>query len=151
MLLNLLLVIEIIVAFFLVVVVLLQRSEGGGFVSGGTGSLMSVRGAGDLLTRTTWILGTIFFVLGLLLTIVAGRERGAASVVDRMKVNAINPAELNKSMPQPPAGGAPAPATTPQPAAPGPLSAPAPTINSPFGSMPASEPAAPAPAQPAKK
>ena len=60
-------------------------------MSGGTGSLMSVRGAGDLLTRTTWILGTIFFVLALLLTIVAGRQRGAASVVDRLKVNAINP------------------------------------------------------------
>lgn len=151
MLLNLLLVIEIIVAFFLVVVVLLQRSEGGGFVSGGTGSLMSVRGAGDLLTRTTWILGTVFFVLGLLLTIVAGRERGAASVVDRLKVNAINPAELNKSLPQPPTGGAPAPSSAPQPAAPGPLTAPAPSLNTPFGAMPAAEPTAPAPAQPAKK
>lgn len=144
MLLTLLLVIEVIVAFFLVVVVLLQRSEGGGFVSGGTGSLMSVRGSADLLTRTTWILATAFFVLGLLLTIVAGRERGASSVVDRLKVNAINPAELSKPLPK-------APETAPgtAPAAPAnPLSAPAPTINSPFGSLPAAEPA---PAQPAKK
>jgi preprotein translocase subunit SecG len=154
MLLNLLLVIEVIVAAFLIVVVLLQRSEGGGLVSGGTGSLMSVRGAGDLLTRTTWILGTIFFVLGLLLTIVAGRERGSASVVDRLKVNAINPAELNKSVPQPPAG-------TAQPGAvggaPAPLTAPAPTLNTPFGQVPTQTapvvppPSAPAPAQPAKQ
>jgi preprotein translocase subunit SecG len=149
MLLNILLVIEIIVAFFLVVVVLLQRSEGGGLVSGGGNAMMSVRGSADLLTRTTWILGTIFFALGLLLTIVAGRERGSASVVDRLKVNAINPAELNKTVPQPPAG-------TAQPGAPGsaptPLQAPAPTLNSPFGALPA-EPAqpAPAPAQPATK
>ena len=106
MLLNILLVIEIIVAFFLVVVVLLQRSEGGGLVSGGTNAMMSVRGSADLLTRTTWILATIFFSLGLLLTIIAGRERGSASVVDRLKVNAINPAELNKTVPQPPAGTA---------------------------------------------
>ena len=151
MLLNLLLVIEVIVALFLVIVVLLQRSEGGGLVSGGTGSLMSVRGAGDLLTRTTWILGTIFFVLGLLLTIVAGRERGSSSVVDRLKVNAINPAELNKQAPTPPAGTAqPGPAG----AAPSPLQAPTPTIQSPFGQLPATEPApAPEPAlqQPAKK
>lgn len=150
MLLNLLLVIEVIVALFLVVVVLLQRSEGGGLVSGGTGSLMSVRGAGDLLTRTTWILGSIFFVLGLLLTIVAGRERGSASVVDRLKVNAINPAELNREVPQPPAGTAqPGPAG----AAPAPLQAPAPTINSPFGALPAAEPApaVPAPSEPARK
>lgn len=149
MLLNLLLVIEVIVAFFLVVVVLLQRSEGGGLVSGGTGSLMSVRGQADLMTRTTWILATIFFVLGLILTIVAGRERGSASVVDRMKVNAINPAELNKQLPQPPAGTAqPGPAG----AAPAPFTAPAPTINNPFGTPDSAQPAAPAaPAAPAKK
>src|SRR5688572_21252535 len=151
MLLNLLLVIEVIVALFLVVLVLLQRSEGGGLVSGGTGSLMSVRGTGDLLTRTTWILGTIFFVLALLLTIVAGRERGAGSVVDRLKVNAINPVELQKEAEQPPAGAA-----QPGPAGPAPLQAPTPTINSPFGSIPAAQPApvqqAPAqPAAPAKK
>jgi len=148
MLLNLLLVIEVIVAFFLVVVVLLQRSEGGGLVSGGTNSLVSVRGAGDLLTRITWILGTIFFVLGLLLTIVAGRERGAASVVDRMKVNAVNPAELTREA-QPPAGTAqPGPAGS----APAPIQAPAPTINNPFGtpSEPAAAPAT-APATPAQK
>ena len=143
MLLNILLVIEIIVAFFLVVVVLLQRSEGGGLVSGGGNAMMSVRGSADLLTRTTWILATIFFVLGLLLTVVAGRERGSASVVDRLKVNAINPAELNKAAPQPPAG-------TAQPAGPAPLQAPTPTINSPFGAIPA-EPAQPAPAKPAAK
>ena len=149
MLLNLLLVIEVIVALFLVVVVLLQRSEGGGLVSGGTSSLVSVRGAGDLLTRATGILGTIFFVLGLLLTIVAGRERGSSSVVDRMKVNAINPAELTREPPQPPAGTAqPGPAGS----APAPLQAPTPTLNTPFGTLPAAEPApAPAPAQPAKK
>ncbi|MDZ4375863.1 MAG: preprotein translocase subunit SecG [Phenylobacterium sp.] len=144
MLLNLLLVIEVIVAFFLVVVVLLQRSEGGGLVSGGGGSMMSVRGAGDLLTRTTWILGTIFFILGLVLTILAGRERGSSSVVDRLKVNAINPAELTRQPAEPPPGS---PA---QPQGPAPLQAPTPTINSPFGALPAAEPA-PAPAQPAQK
>ena len=149
MLLNLLLVIEVIIAFFLVVVVLLQRSEGGGLVSGGTNSLVSVRGAGDLLTRITWILGSIFFILGLLLTIVAGRERGAASVVDRMKVNAVNPAELTREPPQPPAGTAqPGPAG----GAPAPLQAPTPTLNNPFGTpaTPSAAPA-PAPAAPAQK
>jgi len=144
MLLNLLLVIEVIVAFFLVVVVLLQRSEGGGLVSGGTNSLVSVRGAGDLLTRITWILGSTFFILGLLLTIVAGRERSAASVVDRMKVNAVNPAELSREAPQPPAGTAqPGPAG----GAPAPLQAPTPTLNNPFGTPAAPAPAPAAPAQ----
>jgi len=153
MLLNLLLVIEVIIALFLVVVVLLQRSEGGALgMGGGPSGFMTARGAGDLLTRTTWILGGSFFVLGLLLTIVAGRERGTSSVVDRLKVNAINPAELNKELPQPPAGTAqPGPAGS----APAPLQAPTPTLNSPFGSIPAATPGqvqpAPAPAAPAKK
>lgn len=139
MLLNLLLVLEVIVAFFLIVVVLLQRSEGGALgVGGGPSGFMTARGAGDLLTRTTWILGIVFFALGLLLTIVAGRERGSSSVVDRLKVNAINPAEFSKPPPPPPAGTAqPGPAG----GAPSPLQAPTPTLNSPFGAIPATEPA----------
>ena len=81
----------------LIGVVLLQRSEGGGLLGGGSPSgMMSVRGAGDLLTRTTWILGAIFFIISLLLTILAGREKGASSVVDRLKVDAIDPATLQQ-------------------------------------------------------
>jgi preprotein translocase subunit SecG len=131
MLIGLLLTVQIIVSIALVGVVLLQRSEGGGFVGGGSpAGMMSVRGAGDLLTRTTWILGTAFFVISLLLTILAGRERGAASVVDRMKIDNIDPSMLNqKQAPRPPAG-------TAQPggpqSAPVPLQAPTPTINNPF-------------------
>jgi preprotein translocase subunit SecG len=142
MLLTLLLVLEVIVAFFLIVVVLLQRSEGGGFVSGGTGSLMSVRGAGDLLTRTTWILASIFFALGLLLTIVAGRERGASSVVDRLKIGNIDKSQLTKPA-QPPGGALPAQPGAPQPV---PLQAPDPTLANPFSGTqpaPAPQPAAP--------
>lgn len=149
MLLNLLLVIEVIVAFFLIVVVLLQRSEGGGFVSGGTGSLMSVRGAGDLLTRTTWILATIFFTLGLLLTIVAGREKGASSVADRLKIDAIDPNAIKQQPAQPPGGAIPG--QPGQPAGPAPLQAPTPTIGNPFTPPAGSAPAQPTPAQPPAK
>jgi preprotein translocase subunit SecG len=142
MLLNLLLVLEVIVGVFLTAVVLLQRSEGGGFVSGGSGSMMSVRGSADLMTRTTWILGTLFFVLGLLLTIVAGREQGAASVVDRLKVNAIDPTSLARERQQQQQQQAPTPG------GPAPLQAPAPTVDNPFLAPP---PAAPQPTAPAPK
>jgi preprotein translocase subunit SecG len=144
MLLDLLLVLEILVSLALVAVVLLQRSEGGALgMGGGPSGFMTARGAGDLLTRTTWILGGAFFVLALLLTILSGRERGGSSVVDRLKVDAINPATLN----QPPAR---APAGNAQPTAPGqapaPLTAPTPTVHNPFlGEQPA-QPAQP-PAQ----
>ena len=135
MLIGILLAAQIIVSLCLIGVVLLQRSEGGGFVGGGSPSgMMSVRGAGDLLTRTTWILGASFFTLSLLLTILAGREKGASSVVDRLKIDAVDPALLNqKKAPQPPVG-------TAQPggpqSAPSPLQAPTPTINNPFIGQP---------------
>ena len=128
---SVVIVIHLMIVAVLIATVLLQRSEGGGFVGGGSPSgMMSVRGAGDLLTRTTWILGAAFFTISLLLTILAGREKGASSVVDRLKIDAVNPALLNQTKPvRPPAG-------TAQPggpqSAPSPLQAPTPTVNNPF-------------------
>ncbi|HEY8617991.1 preprotein translocase subunit SecG [Phenylobacterium sp.] len=149
MLLTILLVIEILVSLGLVGVVLLQRSEGGALgMGGGPSGFMTARGAGDLLTRTTWILGISFFVIALLLTILAGRERGASSVVDRLKVNAIDPDSLNLPSQQAPAG-APAPGL-PATSQPAPITAPAPTVRNPLLGEPAAPaaglPAAPAPA-----
>jgi preprotein translocase subunit SecG len=135
MLIGILLALQIIISLGLIGVVLLQRSEGGGFVGGGSAAgMMSVRGAGDLLTRTTWILGTLFFVLSLLLTILTGREKGASSVVDRLKIDNVNPAALNPKPAQPPAGTAQP--GNPQ-SAPAPLQAPTPQINNPFLGGPA--------------
>jgi len=142
MLLTLLLVLEIIVSLALVAVVLLQRSEGGALgMGGGPSGFMTARGAGDLLTRTTWILGAAFFILALALTILSGRQRGASSVVDRLNVDATNPNTLNQP-PKPPAGAA-------QPAnpnaAPAPLQAPTPTVHNPFLGQDAAQPQPAAP------
>jgi len=66
--LGILLVCHILVCIALIAVVLLQRSEGGALgMGGGPTGMMSARGAGDLLTKTTWILATIFFILALAL------------------------------------------------------------------------------------
>lgn len=147
MLLTLLLILEIIVSVLLVIVVLLQRSEGGVLgVGGGPSGFVTARGAGDLMTRTTWILATIFFVLALGLTLLAGRERGASSVVDRLKIDPINPTALTPppQPAQPPAGQAKPGA--PQPA---PFQAPAPTVHNPFlGEAPSNPPAQPSPSNP---
>jgi preprotein translocase subunit SecG len=145
MLIGLLLAAQIVVSVILVGVVLLQRSEGGGFVGGGSPSgMMSVRGAGDLLTRTTWILATLFFTISLTLTILTGREKGAASVVDRLKVDNVNPVQLNPQ--KPPLTGAPQNAPAGAPAgAPSPLQAPAPQINNPF--LNGAQPPAPPPSK----
>ena len=149
MLLNLLLIIEFIVSVLLIGVVLLQQSEGGVLgVGGGPSGFMTARGAGNLMTRVTWILAALFFSLALVLTVLAGRERGASSVVDRLKVDAINPAALNQPPKPQPAQQAPAGQPLPGSAPAGqPLQAPAPTLHNPFlGDQPAQP--APAPAKP---
>lgn len=147
MLLNILLVIEILVSLALVAVVLLQRSEGGALgMGGGPSGFMSARGAGDLLTRITWILGAVFFVLALLLTIIQGHQRGGSSLVDRLKVDSIDPSALAPQRPAPTAPAGTAQPGSPQ-AAPAPLQAPTPTVRNPFlgqgGDVPAPAPAAP--------
>ncbi len=143
MLLGILSALLIIVCIGLVGAVLLQRSEGGGLVGGGgsPSGMMSVRGAGDLMTRITWSLGAAFFVISLALTILGGREKGGSSVVDRLKIDALDPTSLNQPPAKPPAG-------TAQPGAPVPLQAPTPQINNPFLN---GAPAEPAPAAPAQK
>ncbi|MCI3135290.1 preprotein translocase subunit SecG [Phenylobacterium aquaticum] len=142
MLLGILLTFHIIVCVALICVVLLQRSEGGALgMGGGPTGLMTARGAGDLLTRTTWILATLFFVLSLTLTFLTGREKSASSVVDRIKIDNLAPSSLNRP-PVQPAQSAPAqPTTGPQP-----LQAPTPTVRNPFTGQ--AEPAAPAQPKP---
>ena len=69
---TVLLIIHLFVTLALIGVVLIQRSEGGGLGIGssqGMGAFMGGRGTANLLTRTTAILGTIFFVLSLTLAL----------------------------------------------------------------------------------
>ncbi len=69
---TVLLVIHLFVTLALIGVVLIQRSEGGGLgigTSQGMGGFMSGRGTTNLLTRTTAILGAIFFALSLTLAL----------------------------------------------------------------------------------
>ena len=125
MLLGILLTFHIIVCVCLIAVVLMQRSEGGALgMGGGPSGMMSARGAGDLLTQITWILGSTFFVLSLALTLLSGRERASESVVDRVKIDAMDPSKLNRP---------PVTAPTSPDAAPPPLSAPTPQVRNPFG------------------
>ena len=82
---TVLLVLHLFVTLTLIGLVLLQRSEGGGLGIGssqGMGSFMGGRGTANLLTRTTGILGTLFFVLSLTLALL-GRGTGLrGSILD---------------------------------------------------------------------
>ncbi|HWW26233.1 MAG TPA: preprotein translocase subunit SecG, partial [Caulobacter sp.] len=96
MLIGVLLTINIIVCIALIAIVLMQRSEGGALgMGGGGGGFMTARGAGDLLTRTTWILFSIFLVISLALTILTGRMGASNSVVDRLKLDGLDSKTLN--------------------------------------------------------
>lgn len=77
------LVIHLMLVAALIGVVLLQRSEGGGLGIGGGGvsGFMSSRGTTNLLTRTTAVLATGFFITSLFLAWHAGYERKPASII----------------------------------------------------------------------
>ncbi|WP_298163092.1 preprotein translocase subunit SecG [Brevundimonas sp.] len=137
MLQTILLVAMIIISIALSGVILLQRSEGGALgMGGGPSGFMTARGAGNLLTTTTWWLGGLFVVCAISLTIVGNMERASRSVVDADAVGSI---ALDTA---PAAAQQTAPAET-APAAPA-----APSLDDLEASLPTAGPApAPAPAQ----
>ena len=91
---SVLLVLQLIVAIFLVVVILMQRSNGGA-LSGlggdnGIGGLLSARGKGNILTRITAVLATLFFALSIAISIYFSRvEVKRTSIVDNAPVAEI--------------------------------------------------------------
>ena len=84
---SVLLVIHLIVAILLVTLILMQRNSGNALsgLGGGNGadSFLSARGKGNLLTRTTAILATIFFITSILLALYyKGETRKTESITD---------------------------------------------------------------------
>ncbi|KAF0101612.1 MAG: Protein translocase SecG subunit [Hyphomonadaceae bacterium] len=71
--------IHLVVCIALIGSVLMQKSEGGGAlgIGGGPSGLMSGRSAANFMTRTTAILGTIFFATSIGLTILSGNTTKA--------------------------------------------------------------------------
>jgi preprotein translocase subunit SecG len=77
---TILLVVHLMIAVAMIVLVLLQRSEGGALGIGGDG-MMSARGLGSVMTRTTGILAGMFFLTSIGLTVL-GTMENRASVLD---------------------------------------------------------------------
>ena len=89
MLFTFLLIVQSLVAAALVGVILMQRSEGGGLGVGGSSSgFMTARGAADLLTRSTAVLGTLFVVLSIALAAIAGATRQPTTIDDIAEMDA---------------------------------------------------------------
>src|SRR5438874_9032822 len=79
---TVIIVIHLMVVATMIGVVLLQKSEGGGLGIGSTGGFLSSRGSSNVLTRTTAILGTVFFTTSLILSIFAGWDRKPKSIIE---------------------------------------------------------------------
>ena len=138
MLSGLLITLNILVCIALIGVVLLQRSEGGGFTSGGPTGLITARGAGDLLTRTTWVLFGLFMALSLGLTLLGAHDRTTSSLAEKLKQQHANIGALGPT-------NSTAPAST-LPQAPPPAGSSSPFLAPPITAPPATSPA-PSPGQ----
>ncbi|VAV88615.1 Protein translocase membrane subunit SecG [hydrothermal vent metagenome] len=112
-------VVQAIVAAMLVGIILMQKSEGGGLGVGGSPSgMMSARGVGDMLTRTTTVLAVLFVALSITLAVLAAAE-GKPSTIDQSLTRdngaPTAPAEPNDAVPL--TGGNSAPSDDPLAAA----------------------------------
>ena len=86
---NILLIINIILALLLVIFVLLQKSEGGALGIGvSQDNFMFSRSAGNILTKSTAVVATLFIICSLALTIVSrGELTPVNSVLDTVEEN----------------------------------------------------------------
>jgi len=67
----------VLIAIAMVALILVQKGSGAtagaAFGSGASGTVFGARGAGNFLTRTTWVLATLFCALSLLMAVMVSR------------------------------------------------------------------------------
>lgn len=110
---TVLLIIHTLIAIALVALILFQKSEGGALgIGGGPGSFMSGRGATNVLTRGTTILGAAFFLTSIGLSILAtmGSDRSSVISEDAQNTDALQapitqPLDINEAIDLPPLSG----------------------------------------------
>ena len=98
---NVLLISHLIVTVFLILVVLFQRSEGGGLGMGsdnqgfGTGTKSA-----NPLSKLTWFLTALFFIIAILLTILSINSGSNKSVFEESEgIEGSNKKELTPELP----------------------------------------------------
>jgi preprotein translocase subunit SecG len=127
MLYNILLVLIILDGLILGVVVLLQAGQGGGLASlgGGTADLvLGGRQAVTILHKASWVAGSVFMFLALLLSISASNRGAGTSSGVQQQLRQVPSQQATPTAPlqtTPPTGNAtPSPAPVPPPPAPRP-------------------------------
>jgi preprotein translocase subunit SecG len=79
-------VVHVMACLFLILVVLLQPGKSGGmgaFTGAAATQVFGGRGAGNILTKATWVVGTIFFVTSIVLAYLSAGP--ADSLADRAR------------------------------------------------------------------
>jgi preprotein translocase subunit SecG len=90
---NFILIINIILAVFLVVVILIQKSEGGALGLGASQeSFISSRSAGNILTKVTAIIASLFIVTSISLTVMSKDQFSTISVLEKIDEK-VDPSE----------------------------------------------------------
>tara|TARA_Y100000590_G_C15007785_1_gene746374 strand:- start:85 stop:384 length:300 start_codon:yes stop_codon:yes gene_type:complete len=83
---NLILFINIFLAVILVAIILLQKSEGGALGLGvSQESFISSRSAGNILTKATAIIATLFIITSVSLTIMSKKDLPTSSVLEKIE------------------------------------------------------------------
>ena len=84
---NLLLVVNVILALILVLLILIQKSEGGALGIGvSQDNFMFSRTAGNIMTKATAVVATLFIICSLALTIISrGELTPTTSVLDKIE------------------------------------------------------------------
>jgi preprotein translocase subunit SecG len=125
--LNVILTVHLLACIAMVAVIMLQRSEGGvqGLSGGGTGGIISGRGAASVLVRTTMICAGIFFCTSLVMTRLNADEGAKPNDYQKELQRVNSGTNILGTTPTPEATTSAAPA--PVPATPDPFAALTPT------------------------
>ncbi len=93
---------HVLIAISMVAFILIQKgagaTAGAAFGSGASGTVFGARGAGNFLSRTTWVLATLFCLISLTMAVLASRA-GTAPETD-LGVVATTPAAAEEAVNQ---------------------------------------------------
>lgn len=84
---GILLAIHVLVTVFLILIVLVQKNEGGSslFANSGGQGMFNARGTSNFLTKTTWVLASIFLVNCILMaTLNSHKLKDSQTITDKL-------------------------------------------------------------------
>ena len=95
---NFVLIINVILAVLLVIVILIQKSEGGALGLGvSQESFVTSRSAGNILTKATAILATLFILSSISLTVMSKDQFSSTSVLEQIEEEDTSEPTIPKS------------------------------------------------------